>query len=113
MHAIKDVKGPWVLDAAGRQFPTRRHVQAVPGNGAPISTEGMNGGSDQTDRLRIQTLEPFRERLANFIGDLGKYEFEVANYMKEIGMEKLMINGLRYRKSDDSFRLHGAWQRLR
>ena len=108
VHAIQRVKGPWVQDAGGDQFPTR-HVQAVPGNGAPINTEGMNGGSDQTDRLRQQILEPFKQRISDFLGDLGKFEFEVANYMKEIGMAKLMTNGLSYRKAMTllGFTVHG------
>jgi hypothetical protein len=59
----------------------------------------MQGGSDQTDRLRLQTLEPYKDRISNFLGDEGKAEFEVANYMKEIGMDKLMVSGLNYRKA--------------
>ena len=35
----------------------------------------------------------------DFVSDLGKHEFEVANYMKEIGMEPLMTQGLSYRKA--------------
>ena len=108
VHAIKQVKGPWVQDDQGKQFPTR-HVQAVPTNAAPISTEGMGGGSDQTDRLRIQILEPYKARISNFLGDLGKFEYEVANYMKEIGMAQLMTSGLSYRKALTllGFTVHG------
>ena len=73
VHAIQRVKGPWVQDEGGGQFPTR-HAQAVPANGAPINTDGMNGGSEQTDRLRQQILEPYKARIANFIGDLGKFK---------------------------------------
>jgi len=59
----------------------------------------MHGGSEQTDRLRSQILEPYKQRISDFVGDLGKFEFEVANYMKEIGMEPLMTQGLSYRKA--------------
>jgi hypothetical protein len=59
----------------------------------------MHGGSDQTDRLRLQILEPYKARISNFLGDLGKFEYEVANYMKEIGMAQLMTSGLSYRKA--------------
>ena len=98
VHKIREVQGPFVVDDEGRQFPAR-HVQAVPGHSGPIDTEGMHGGSEQTDRLRLQTLEPYRQRLMDFVSDLGKHEFEVANYMKEIGMEPLMTQGLSYRKA--------------
>jgi len=98
VHKIKEVKGPWVIDEDGHQFPTR-HVQAVPGHSEAINTEGMHGGSEQTDRLRLQTIEPYKQRISDFLGNLGKFEFEVANYMKEIGMEPLMTQGLNYRKA--------------
>ena len=98
VHKIMEVKGPWVIDEDGHQFPTR-HVQAVPGHSEAINTEGMHGGSEQTDRLRLQTIEPYKQRISDFLGNLGKFEFEVANYMKEIGMEPLMTQGLNYRKA--------------
>ena len=98
IHKIREVKGPYVIDEDGQQFPTR-HVQGVPGGSGNIDTEGMRGGSDQTDRLRLQTIEPFKQRIATYLGDLGKYEHEVASYMKEIGMEPLMVQGLNYRKA--------------
>ena len=98
LHQIREVKGPWVIDEDGHQFPTR-HVQAVPTHSGAINTEGMNGGSDQTDRLRLQTLAPYKQRISDYLGSLGKFEFEVANYMKEIGMEPLMIQGLSYRNA--------------
>ena len=68
----------------------------------------MQGGSEQTDRLRLQTIAPYKARIAQFIGD-GKQEFEVANYMKEIGMDKLMVQGLSYRKALRllGFEVHG------
>ena len=97
-HKVKEVKGPYVIDDQGRQFLTR-HVLAVPAHSGPVDTSGMHGGSDQTDRLRAQTLEPYKQRISDFLGDLGKYEFEVAAYMKEIGMEPLMTQGLSYRKA--------------
>ena len=98
LHRIREVKGPWVIDEDGHQFPTR-HVQAVPTHSGAINTEGMNGGSDQTDRLRLQTLAPYKQRISDYLGNLGKFEFEVVNYMKEIGMEPLMIQGLSYRNA--------------
>ena len=74
-------------------------MQGVSERSGPIDTEGMRGGSDQTDRLRLQIIEPYKQRISTYLGDLGKYDFEVANYMKEIGMEPLMVQGLSYRKA--------------
>ena len=74
-------------------------MQGVPGNSGNIDTEGMRGGSDQTDRLRLQIIEPFKQRISTYLGDLGKYEHEVASYMKELGMEPLMVQGQSYRKA--------------
>ena len=98
VHKIREVEGPWVVDEEGTKFPTR-HVLGVPAHSAEINTEGMRGGSEQTDRLRLQILEPYKQRISDFLGDLGKYEHEVATYMKEIGMEPLMTQGLNYRKA--------------
>jgi len=98
VHKIKEVEGPWVVDEDDTKLLTR-HVLPVSAQSAEINTEGMRGGSEQTDRLRLQILEPYKQRISEFLGNLGKYEFEVAAYMKEIGMEPLMIQGLSYRKA--------------
>ncbi|NDD65574.1 MAG: transposase, partial [Acidobacteria bacterium] len=82
VHVIKHVRSNKVVDEEGNVFPTR-HVLAVPAHSGPINTEGMHGGSEQTDRLRSQILEPYKQRISDFVGDLGKFEIEVANYMKE------------------------------
>jgi hypothetical protein len=108
VRVIKHVRSNKVVDEEGNVFPTR-HVLAVPVHSGPINTEGMRGGSEQTDRLRSQILEPYKQRISDFVGDLGKFEFEVANYMKEIGMEPLMTQGLSYRKAPRvlGFTVHG------
>ena len=98
VHPTSKVIGGMVYSDDGKGYPTR-HVLAVPSTSEAVNTEGMHGGSEQTDRLRLQTLEPYRQRLMDFVSDLGKHEFEVANYMKEIGMEPLMTQGLSYRKA--------------
>ena len=98
MHKVRKVIGATVYSEDGTAYPSR-HVLAVPSATEAVNTEGMHGGSDQTDRLRLQTLEPYKERISNFLGYLGKYEHEVAAYMKEIGMEPLMTQGLNYRKA--------------
>ena len=108
VHRVSKVVGGVVYSESGQAFPSR-HTLAVPAATAGVATGGMHGGSDQTDRLRLQLLEPFKQRIADFLGDLGKFEFEVANYMKEIGMAKLMTSGLSYRKALTllGFTVHG------
>ena len=98
VHAVKSVFNGHIVDTHGDAHRAR-HVLAVPAGSGHLNTEGLRGGSEQTDRLRLQTLEPYKERIANFLGNQGKFEFEVANYMKEIGMEALMVQGLSYRKA--------------
>ena len=93
MHQVSKVIGGKVYSETGQGYPTR-HVLAVPSTTEAVNTEGMHGGSEQTDRLRLQTIEPYKQRISDFLGNLGKFEFEVANYMKEIGMEPLMTQGL-------------------
>jgi len=98
VHQVSKVIGGKVYSETGQGYPTR-HVLAVPSTTEAVNTEGMHGGSEQTDRLRLQTIEPYKQRISDFLGNLGKFEFEVANYMKEIGMEPLMTHGLTYRKA--------------
>ena len=98
VHQVRKVIGGTVYSESGTAYPSR-HVLAVPSATEAVNTEGLHGGSEQTDRLRLQTLEPYKQRISDFLGDLGKYEHEVAAYMKEIGMEPLMTQGLNYRKA--------------
>jgi hypothetical protein len=71
---------------------------AVHPGSAPIDTTGMRGGSEQTNKLRLETIDPFRDRIIAYIG-AGKWEFEVAAHMKSLGMQPLMKNGINYRKA--------------
>jgi hypothetical protein len=96
VHRVVGVSGAVVTDEAGRQYPTK-HVQAVSAASAPISTEGMHGGSARIDRVRLAALEPYRERVQEFVGQGGKTENEVVRYMKSLGMEALTNAGFRYR----------------
>ena len=97
VHKVKEVVGSYVVDEEGRKFPTR-HVHAVPALSGPVDTSGMHGGSEQVDRQRSQAIEPFRQRIEAYVAD-GKWEFEVAAYMKTLDMAPLMKNGLNYRKA--------------
>ena len=97
VHKVGRVEGPWVTDDQGHLFTTR-HVMAVHPGSAPIDTTGMRGGSEQTNKLRLDSIEPFRARIIAHVG-AGKWEFEVAAYMKSLGMQPLMKNGMNYRKA--------------
>ena len=107
MHAVKKVFNNQVEDTEGN-FHIARHVLPVPAGSSNLNLQNANKSVAPADEKKKSALEPFKERLSNFIGDLGKYEFEV-NYMKEIGMEHLMVHGLSYRKAMTllGFTVHG------
>ena len=99
VHEIAKVERGLVTDAQGNTFKTR-HVLAVPSGSANAShTEQMRGGNAIMERKQAALLEPYKNRISEFLGDQGKFEHEVATYMKELGMEPLMTQGLSYRKS--------------
>lgn len=99
VHEISKVERGLVTDAQGNTFKTR-HVLAVPSGSANAShTEQMRGGNAIMERKQAAILEPYKNRISEFLGDLGRYEHEVATYMKELGMEPLMTQGLSYRKA--------------
>lgn len=97
VRKVGEVNGPFVTDENGELFPTR-HVLAVHPDSAAIDTTGMRGGSEQTNRLRLESIEPFRAAIEQYVGD-GKWEFEVAAHMKTLGMTGLMKNGMNFRKA--------------
>ena len=109
VHDVAKVEDGLVTDAQGNVYKSR-HTLAVHSGSAPAThTEQMRGGNAIVERKQISILEPYKARIADFLGDLGKFEFEVANYMKELGMAKLMTNGLSYRKAMTllGFTVHG------
>ena len=97
VHRAVQVQGGIVIDEQGKSYPTR-HVQAVSAGSATVDTSGMSGGSERIDRVRLQALEPYRQRIDTFVGD-GKTENEVTRYMKSMGMATLMNAGFNYRKA--------------
>lgn len=108
VHAVKKVFNNQVEDTEGN-FHTARHVLAVPMGSSDLNLQTTNKSVAPADEKKKAALEPFKERISTFLGDLGKFEFEVANYMKEIGMEPLMVHGLSYRKAMTllGFTVHG------
>lgn len=86
-----------MVDDQGQAFSTR-HVQAVPATSEPVDTTGIYGGSERIDRVRLQSLEPYRQQISDFVGD-GKTENEVTRFMKSLGMASLMNAGFNYRNA--------------
>ena len=97
VHRVQSISGNVVIDEQGRSYPTR-HVQAVSAGSVAVDTSGMSGGSERIDRVRLQALEPYRQRIDTFVGD-GKTENEVTRFMKSMGMATLMHAGFNYRKA--------------
>ena len=108
VHKVKSVFANRVVDEDDNEFVSR-HVLPVPAGSSDINTGGTNKVVAPADEKKKTALEPFKERISNFLGNLGKFEFEVANYMKEIGMAPLMVHGLSYRRAMQllGFTVHG------
>ena len=108
VHKVKSVFANRVVDEEDNEFVSR-HVLPVPAGSSDIKTGGTNKVVAPADEKKKTALEPFKERISNFLGNLGKFEFEVANYMKEIGMAPLMVHGLSYRRAMQllGFTVHG------
>ena len=98
VHAIAEVKRGYVTDTEGKAFKSKYVLPVPAGSADAANTEEMKGGSAQTDRLRLEALKPFKDRLVEYIGS-GKWMHEMAEKMKELGMTGLMKNGLNYKKS--------------
>jgi hypothetical protein len=94
-HRVQKVVGPMVYDEQGNAYPTR-HVIPVDVGSTNVDTRNM-GGSERIDRVRLQSLEPYRKRIEDFVGQ-GKTENEVVRYMKSIGMTTLTNAGFNFRK---------------
>ena len=97
VHRVVSVQGGTVVDERGKSFPTR-HVLPVRPESTAVSTEGLHGGSARIDRVRLQSLEPYRARIEAFVTQGGKTENEVVRFMKELdGLEALTNAGFRFR----------------
>ena len=98
IRQVQKVVGSTVYDSEGNAYPTR-HVLPVKQGSANVNTHGMHGGSERIDRVRLQALEPYRQRIQDFVGHTGKTENEVTRFMKGLGMATLMHAGFNYRKA--------------
>ena len=97
VHRVAIVKGGTAVDETGKEYPTR-HLLAVRPESTSVSIEGLHGGSARIDRVRLQSLEPYRARITAFVALGGKTENEVVRFMKELdGLEALTNAGFRFR----------------
>ena len=108
VHKVKSVFANRVVDEDDNEF-VGRHVLPVPAGSSDTKMVGASKAVAPADEKKKAVLEPFKQRIADFLGDLGKFEFEVANYMKELGMGPLMVHGLSYRRAMQllGFTVHG------
>ena len=106
VHAIASVNGAVVTDTAGREFKTR-HVHGVPAGSANAEhTDNMRGGSALIDRKQASLVEPYRERVVEFVGEGVKTLQAVATYMKSIGMDTILHGTLTNQKAIGLMGLH-------
>ena len=97
VHRVAIVKGGTAVDETGKEYPTR-HLLPVRPESTSVSIEGLHGGSARIDRVRLQSLEPYRARIDAFVALGGKTENEVVRFMKELdGLEALTNAGFRFR----------------
>jgi hypothetical protein len=81
----------------GVAYPTR-HALAVPAGSARTATQDLGSGNPALDNQRREALEPHKANIRAFIG-AGKWEYQVANHMKTLGLQALMVRGLNYRRA--------------
>ena len=108
VHVVQSVLANHVIDEEGKEFVTR-HVLPVPAGSSDTNVGAASKAVAPADEKKKAALQPFKQRLSDFLGEVGKYEFEVVNYMKELGMGPLMVHGLSYRRAMQllGFTVHG------
>ena len=98
VHRVVHAQEGIVLDSKGDVYKSK-FTQPVPASSDTVKTQGLRGGSVLLQRKDGIVLEPFKQRIVEYVTPEGKWEFEVAAYMKSIGMEPLMKRGLNFRKA--------------
>lgn len=101
VHEVVHAQGGIVLDTDGNVHKSK-FTLPVPGGSEPVSiasTAGMRGGSALIERRNLAALEPYRGQITSFVAEGNRIEFQVADFMKSIGMAPLIKGGLNYRKA--------------
>ena len=97
VRPVREVVGGTII-SGGQAFSTR-HALAVPVGSTATVAEDLRSGNPDLDNQRKEALEQYKASIAAFIGDNGKWEFEVSAHMKTLGMAAMMTRGLNYRKA--------------
>ena len=98
VHQVVHAQEGIVLDTKGNVYKSK-FTQAVPSSSDTVKTQGLRGGSVLLQRKDNAALEPYKQRILEFVGPEGKWEFEVAAHMKSLGMESVLKRGLNFRKA--------------
>ena len=97
VRPVREVVGGTII-SNGQAFSTR-HALAVPVGSTATVAEDLRSGNPDLDNQRKEALEPHKASIAAFIGDNGKWEFEVAEHMKSLGLAPMMTKGFNYRRA--------------
>lgn len=103
VHKVSTVVGDRVFDDQGQSFPTR-HLQAVPTHSEAVNVAGLGKGSAQKDARERLALAPFKERILAHVGSGSTLQL-MAQYMKSIGTDEVLKQGLNYKKALQLFGL--------
>ena len=91
VHRVDKVVGGTVF-SGDKPYPTR-HVLPVPAASAPADSAPLRTRETQRDKERLAKLEPFRQRIRDFIGN-GKWIHEVSRHMAGLG---IVLKGFNYK----------------
>ena len=99
-HQVVHAQEGIVLDDEGRVYRSK-FVRAVPSSSQSVTlnTKTLRGGNVLIQRKNVENLEAYKRRLLDFVPPEGLWEFQVADYMKSIGMETVLKRGLNFRKA--------------
>ena len=90
MREASKPEGGYAMDQAGNVFQSRHMLAALAGSAAATHAEEMRGGSALVDQLRLQALEPYRQRVLEFVGAGPTWNHEATEHTKSPGMQPLM-----------------------
>jgi hypothetical protein len=99
-HRVVHAQEGIVLDDQGRVYNSK-FVRAVPSSSqsVTVNTKTLRGGNVLIQRKNAENLQSYKQRLLDFVPPEGLWEFQVAEYMKSIGMESVLKRGLNFRKA--------------
>ena len=73
VHTVQSVMANRVIDDEGNEFVTR-HVLPVPAGSSDTNVGAASRAIAPADEKKKAALEPFKQRLSDFLGEDGKFE---------------------------------------